>query len=169
MMCVHPRGPNVAGPIERRSVVIDAVRLRLARNVDVPILASMNQELIRAEGGPAHMTLGELTTRMRAFLEHGYEAHLVEVGEDLAGYALYRRDVDHVALRQFYVASRRRRSGVGRSAVAWLRDHAWQGARVVLQVRTGNEAALAFWQALGFEGTAVNLEWSPPSLGSTVR
>jgi ribosomal protein S18 acetylase RimI-like enzyme len=149
--------------------VIDAVRLRPARRVDVPILASMNQELIRAEGGPAHLTLGELTRRMGSFLEHGYEAYLVEVAEDLAGYALFRRDVDHVALRQFYVASRRRRSGVGRSAVEWLREHAWLGARVVLQVRTGNEAALGFWRALGFEGTAVNLEWSPASVGSTVR
>ena len=149
--------------------MIDAVRLKLARSVDVPILASMNQELIRAEGGPAHLTLGELTRRMSGFLDYGYEAHLIEVSEDLAGYALYRRDVDHVSVRQFYVASRRRRSGVGRMAVEWLREHAWQDTRVVLQVRTGNDAALGFWRALGFEGTAVNLEWSPPAVGSTVR
>jgi GNAT superfamily N-acetyltransferase len=149
--------------------MIDAVRLRVARPVDVPILASMNQELIRAEGGPAHLTAGELTRRMAAFLEHGYEAYLVEVGEDLAGYALFRRDVDHVWVRQFYVASRRRRSGVGRSAVEWLREHAWGGARVSLQVRTGNDMARGFWRALGFVATADNLEWSPSSVAGSVR
>lgn len=149
--------------------MIDAVRLRTARSVDVPLLASMNQDLIAAEGGPSHLTLGELGVRMRAFLEHGYEAYLVEVNEDLAGYVLFRRDVDHLAVRQFYVASRRRRSGVGRSAVEWLRGHVWGETRVTLQVRQGNEAAERFWRALDFEATTLGLEWSPPSAGGSVR
>jgi ribosomal protein S18 acetylase RimI-like enzyme len=149
--------------------VIDAVRIRPARDIDVPILASMNQDLIRAEGGPAHLSIGALTQRMGAFLANGYEAHLFEVGDDLIGYTLFRPDVDHVYLRQFYVASRRRRSGIGRAAVAWLRENLWGDRRLALQVRLGNEAGIAFWRALGFAETAVNLEWSPASGGATVR
>jgi ribosomal protein S18 acetylase RimI-like enzyme len=141
--------------------VIDAVRIRPARSVDVPILASMNHDLIRAEGGPAHLSLGQLTTRMAAFLEHGYAAYLVESGEDLVGYVLFRRDVDHVQLRQFYVTPRKRGAGVGRRVFAWLTEKVWSGERVILQVRSGNEPALRFWRALGFVDGATAMEWSP--------
>jgi predicted acetyltransferase len=148
--------------------VIDAVRLTPARSVDVPILAAMNKDLIAAEGGP-DLGFSALAQRMASFLECGYQAYLIATGEDMVGYALFRRDVDHVWLRQFYVASRRRRSGVGRSAFEWLRANVWGETRVILQVRTGNDPAMRFWRALDFEQTATTLEWSAARLGTAVR
>jgi len=149
--------------------VIDAVRVRPARKVDVPILASMNEELIRAEGGPAHLSRGQLNARMGAFLDHGYEAYLVESGDDLIGYVLFRRDVDHVFVRQFYVAPGQRRAGVGRRVFAWMTDKVWPGERVVLQVRTGREPIVQFWESLGFEQSFTALEWSPEHDEGQVR
>jgi ribosomal protein S18 acetylase RimI-like enzyme len=149
--------------------VIDAISVRPARKVDVPILASMNEELIRSEGGPATLSPGQLSSRMAAFLDHGYEAHLVESGDDLIGYVLCRRDVDHVFIRQFYVAAGQRRSGVGRRVLAWMTEKVWPGERLVLQVRTGNDPSLRFWESFGFEVSYTGLEWSPASDEGQVR
>jgi len=149
--------------------MIDAVRVRPARKVDVPILASMNEELIRAEGGPATLSPGQLSARMNAFLEHGYEAHLVESGDDLIGYVLFRRDVDHVFVRQFYVAPGQRRAGVGRRVFAWMTEKVWPGERVLLQVRTGREQVTQFWESLGFERSFTAFEWSPQHDEGQVR
>ncbi len=158
-----------ARAVRRGYPVIDAIRVRPASKVDVPILAAMNRELITAEGGPSMLSAGQLTSRMAAFLEHGYEAHLVESGDDLIGYVLVRRDVDHVFVRQFYVAPGQRRGGVGRRVFAWLTEKVFPGQRVVLQVRTGNEPVVRFWESLGFEVSFTALEWSPQPDEAQVR
>ncbi len=166
-------GPHTIAAAERAVrrgfPVIDAVRVRPASKVDVPILAAMNRELIATEGGPASLTSGQLVTRMGAFLASGYEAHMIESGDDLIGYLLFRRDVDHVFVRQFYVAAGQRRAGVGRYAFRWLTEKLCPGERVVLQVRTGSEQVLRFWEALGFEVSFTALEWSPAPDDAQVR
>ena len=149
--------------------MIDVVHVRPARKVDVPILASMNEELIRAEWGPATLSIGQLTARMTTFLERGYEAHIIESGDDMIGYVLFRRDVDHVFVRHFYVSPGQRRSGVGRRAFEWMSEKVWSGERVVLQVRSGHDQALRFWEALGFRERFVALEWSPAFDDGQVR
>jgi ribosomal protein S18 acetylase RimI-like enzyme len=157
-------------PLHVKGVPVhDAIRLRPARSIDVPILASMNRELIAAEGGPSHLGLGQLTARMASFLERGYEAYLVISGEDQVGYVLFRRDVDHVFIRQFYVASERRRAGVGRCIFGLLSDDVFPGERVVLQVRPGNERGLRFWEGLGFTQSGTALEWSEAGVAAQVR
>jgi ribosomal protein S18 acetylase RimI-like enzyme len=157
-------------PLSRVSVAVhDAIRIRPARTIDVPILASMNHDLILAEGGPSHLSRGQLTTRMASFLEHGHEAHLVVSGEDQIGYVLFRRDVDHVFIRQFYVASERRRAGIGRYVFRWLSDEVFPGERVVLHVRPGNERGLRFWTGLGFATSGTALEWSRQPGSAQVR
>ncbi len=165
-------GPHTNAAAERAeggTAVIDAVSIRPARKVDVPILASMNQDLVLAEGGSASLSAGALSTRMAAFLEQGYEAYLVESGDDLIGYVLFRRDVDHVFVRQFYIASGQRRSGIGRRVVAWMMEKVWPGERLVLQVRTGSEAVQRFWESFGFVVSYTAMEWSPPSEEAQVR
>ncbi len=142
--------------------MIDAISVRPARKVDVPILASMNEELLRSEGGPSTLSTGALASRMTAFLDHGYEAHLVELGEDLIGYVLFRRDVDHVFIRQFYVASGQKPE-IERRVVNWMMEKVWPGERLVLRVRSASEPLRRFWQSFGFEPSYSALEWSPPT------
>lgn len=149
--------------------MIDVVHVRPARKVDVPILASMNEDLIRAEWAPVSLSIGQITTRMHTFLERGYEAYMIESGDDMIGYVLFRRDVDHVFVRHFYVAPGQRRAGVGRRVFAWMNEKVWAGERVVLQVRAGNDQALRFWEALGFQERYIALDWSPDADGGPVR
>jgi hypothetical protein len=142
--------------------VIDAISVRPARKADVPILASMHEELLRAEGGSPTLGADLLASRMAAYLEHGYEAHLVELGEDLIGYVLFRRDVDHVFIRHFHVALGQKPEIV-RRVVAWMMEKVWAGERLVLRVRSGSEPGQRFWESCGFEASYTALEWSPPT------
>src|SRR4051812_29921213 len=123
---------------------------RHATVADAPALAAMNWQLIGDEGSRNPMTVIELAGRMAGWLGGGYEAVVFEEDGRPAGYALYRRDPEHVYLRQFYVRPERRRRGVGRGAIAWLWRHAWCGGRVRVEVLVGNAAGLAFWRAVGF-------------------
>jgi GNAT superfamily N-acetyltransferase len=131
---------------------------RRANVADAPILAAMNGQLIRAEGHRNPMTLAELTTRMAGWLDGEYRAVLFEESEATAGYALYRRDPEYVYLRQFYVVPELRRRGIGRAAIAWLRENAWRCERVRLEVLVGNAPGIAFWRALGFKDYCLTLE-----------
>lgn len=134
---------------------------RLATAADVPLLAAMNKHLIDDEGHRNPMAVDQLGERMGGWLDDRYAAALF-VGDDgePCGYALWRPEADHVYLRQFFVRGDRRRAGVGRAAVGWLRAHPWAGVnRVRLDVLVGNAAGIAFWRSVGFRNYCVTLEF----------
>jgi GNAT superfamily N-acetyltransferase len=132
---------------------------RRATVADAPLLASMNGQLIRDEGCRNRMTAPELEARMTGWLGGGdYEAVLFEEAGTALGYALFRREPEHVYLRQFFVRPDCRRRGVGRSAIGWLGRNAWHGSRVRIDVLVGNVAGLAFWRAVGFADYCLTLE-----------
>ena len=62
------------------------------------------------------MNLAELEARMREWLDGDYEAHLFELDITTIGYALYRRDLDGIYIRQFFIRREFRRQGHGRFA-----------------------------------------------------
>jgi predicted acetyltransferase len=126
---------------------------------DTPLLATMNQRLIRDEGHRNPMNLGELTARMAAWLGGDYEAAIFSCAGAAVGYALYRREPDHVYLRQFFVATELRRQGIGRQAVRWLWNDPWKDMhRVRLDVLTGNSAGREFWRSVGFTDYCITME-----------
>jgi GNAT superfamily N-acetyltransferase len=136
------------------------ITFRLAALSDAPALAEMNHRLIRDEGHRNRMTLPELRERMEGWLRGEYRAALIDHGGAPVGYALFRRESEFVYLRQFYVAPEYRRRGVGRAALAWLRETAWAGApRVRIDVLVGNETGIAFWRAVGFRDYCLTMEW----------
>jgi len=100
----------------------------------------------------------ELTARMTSWLGGEYHAVLFEESGQAFGYALYCREPEYVYLRQFYVVPEQRQRGVGRAAIAWLRENAWRGERVRLEVLVGNAVGIAFWRALGFKDYCLTLE-----------
>ena len=125
---------------------------------DIPLLAAMNQQLIRAEGHRNPMTLAQLEERMAGFLAGAYEAAIF-VAERPAGYALWRPEPDHVYLRQFFIAPKYRRRGFGRKAIALLRQDAWpRQTRLRLEVLVGNESGIAFWRSIGLEPYCLTME-----------
>ncbi len=132
---------------------------RFATAADVPVLAAMNEQLIRDEGHRNPMTLPELEGRMGEWLAGEYRALLFEEAGAAVGYALFRHDPDFVSLRQLFVAAGHRRKGIARGALVWLRANAWAGVpRVRIDVLVGNEGAIAFWRAVGFRDYCVTME-----------
>jgi ribosomal protein S18 acetylase RimI-like enzyme len=137
------------------------MQYRQAKAPDATLLGEMNHRLIRDEGHRNPMTVAELAGRMAEWLAAEYEAVLFEDDAGVAGYALFRREPEHIYLRQFYVEPQRRRQGIGRAAIAHLLQHHWQDrARIRVDVLSGNEAAIAFWRSVGFADYCLTLERS---------
>jgi GNAT superfamily N-acetyltransferase len=135
------------------------VEYRRAELADVHVLAAMNRQLIRDEGHCNRMTEAELAARMADWLAGEYESVLFLEGGEALGYALYRREPDHVYLRQFFIRPESRRQGAGRAAFAWLREHAWGSeTRIRLDVLVGNASGRAFWQSVGFAEYCLTME-----------
>jgi ribosomal protein S18 acetylase RimI-like enzyme len=135
------------------------INYRFATGADSPVLASMNQQLIRDEGHRNRMTVSELEKRMRGWLASDYRAVLFERNRTAAGYALFRNEPDYIYLRQFYVQPEFRRQRIGRAAMEWLVANAWTPAeRIRIEVLAGNAAGIDFWRALGFRDYALTME-----------
>lgn len=79
-------------------------------------------------------------------------------GEDV-GYALYKRELEWVHLRQFFVVRERRRRGFGQEAVQWPLANPWRdAARIRVKALVGNTGAVEFWHAMGFADYCLTME-----------
>jgi GNAT superfamily N-acetyltransferase len=131
----------------------------MARRRDCRLLAELNQQLIADEGHRNPMTIPQLETRMRNWLEEGYDAVLFERDVEVTAYALYRVDSEEIYLRHFFVVRHLRRQGIGREAMGLLRDSVWPSApRLIVSVLMHNEAGLKFWRTMGFKDYCLTLE-----------
>ncbi len=138
-----------------------ALAWRFAGDADLDLLAEWNHQLIRDEGHRNPMSVPELAGRMRGWLAGEYRAVLF-LDPDPVAYALFRTEDTLVHLRQLFVRRDRRRTGVGRSAIALLRRDVWPGShRLTVDVLAGNHAAVAFWRSLGYRDYSITMEIPP--------
>ncbi len=104
----------------------------------------------------------EFATYRQAILDdmEGRELLWIVEDDDRAGFAMTRTSADWpdgrdqiMSIQEFYVAPRRRRSGVGRAAVGeLLAEHRRRGTFLVqASIMRENMAARDFWARLGFE------------------
>jgi Predicted acetyltransferase len=109
------------------------------------------------------MTVAELEERMRRWLLSGeYRAVLFSLQGELVAYALYKETSEEIYLRHFFVVRRRRRKGIGRTAMGKLFADVWPaGKRLTVSVLVQNTAALSFWRAMGYRDYALTLEIMP--------
>ncbi|MFF7334190.1 GNAT family N-acetyltransferase [Streptomyces sp. NPDC008150] len=139
------------------------MHLRLAGPEDVPVLAALNEQLIVDQGHENPMRGRELADRMQGWLAGEYTAALGILDGAPACYALWRpAEGGGIHLRQFFVAREFRRRGVGRRAIAALRDAYWPGRVIMLDVLVGNHRGAAFWHSLGFEAHTVAMRSPAP-------
>ena len=139
---------------------------RFATLDDVELLARMNRQLAEDE---KHRNRSRpdvwFQERVREFLSGAYKAVLFDLDGDVIGYALYTAHPDHadtIHLRQLFVSRAHRRQGIGRKVVRVLREEVWpQDKRITATVLVGNGAARAFYEAVGFEPYAIELELPP--------
>ena len=135
------------------------MKYRFATVSDANALAPMTHRLIRDEGHRNAMSVAELEERMAGWLADEYQAVLFEDGLETVGYALFKREPEWVYLRQFFVLPEKRRMGIGRAAMTWLLENAWNDApRIRLDVLVGNTAGIAFWRSLGFDDYCLTME-----------
>src|ERR1019366_2912557 len=142
----------------------DCLRMTFRRATldDGALLAELNHQLIRDEGHRNRMTVPELEQRMKGWLASEYAAMLFENDGAVVAYALYREQPEEIYLRQLFVARNRRRQGIGRQAVEILRSKIWPKNKLLtVQVLVQNEAAVAFWRAVGYKDYSLTLEILP--------
>ena len=138
------------------------MNFRRATLNDCALLAELNHQLIRDEGHRNRMTVPELEQRMKGWLASEYAAMLFENDGEVVAYALYREQPEEIYLRQLSVARNRRRQGIGRQAVEILRSKIWpKNKRLTVEVLVQNEAAVAFWRAVGYKDYSLTLEILP--------
>lgn len=144
------------------------MQFRFADSHDCALLGQLNAQLIRDEGHRNAMTTAQLAQRMAGWLTGEYRAVLFESDGEAVGYTLFRRDIEHVYVRQFFVCRHVRRRGIGRQALAWLWEHAWKdAARLRIDVLVGNTTGIAFWRAVGFVEYCVTMEATRPAAGDS--
>jgi DNA-binding GntR family transcriptional regulator/predicted acetyltransferase len=148
------------------------VALRTHEPGDFPLLARMNRELADDEGHRNPMSVAEMEARFHRFVEEeGWSVDLFLLGDEIVGYATYRREVDptnpggdRVFLRQFYIARHYRRDGMGQAAFEALSTTRFRaGDRVVLEVIENNPGGRVFWLRTGFTPYSSLLEYSVPA------
>ncbi|MBI5687876.1 MAG: GNAT family N-acetyltransferase [Verrucomicrobia bacterium] len=138
------------------------MKVRRATTADCPLLGELNHQLIRDEGHRNRMTVSELEQRMRGWLAGEYMAMIFESGGEVVAYALFREQPDEIYLRQLFVVRHHRRKGIGQRAVEILRSEIWPAnKRLTVEVLVRNEAAVAFWRAMGYRDYALTLEIMP--------
>jgi len=127
--------------------------LGLARSTDARDIAEMSRDLI--EQG---LSWSWTPARVQHFI-CGSDSSVVVARRDrrLAAFAIMHFGDEVAHLNLLAVAPEHRRQGLGRQLMHWLTATAVEAGvfRVNLEVRTRNEAARLFYQALGFDALNV--------------
>jgi predicted acetyltransferase len=99
---------------------------------------------------------------MKGWLAKEYTAILFESAGAVIACALYEEKPEEIYLRQLFVVRQRRRKGIGRQALDLMRSEIWsRNKRLTVEVLVQNEAAVAFWRAMGFRDYCLALEIMP--------
>jgi [ribosomal protein S18]-alanine N-acetyltransferase len=123
-------------------------RLEPARIADAALLSAMARELIESGLTPAWGA-----ARIGWHVHHPDSMVLTaRSGLTLAGFAIMRYADDTAHLNLLAVAPAHRRRGVGRRLLSWLEASALTAGSFIigLELRAGNDAARAFYRALGY-------------------
>ena len=130
-----------------------AITLRLARPCDAQPIALMSRDLIEAGLGWKYDA-----ARIRRLMGGADTITLVACDrEAVVGFAVMEFGDERAHLILLAVRPAQRRWGTGRRMLEWLLESARTAgmASVHLELRAGNEAARAFYRAMGFAETIV--------------
>lgn len=124
-------------------------------------MAAMTEALIAEEGGGPQAP-DSVAEDLAEHMAAGFRAVLFRLADALAGYAMFLATPKSTFLNHFFVSPEHRRGGLGRTAFLRLRTEFFAPGRpVTLSVMDTNPGGIAFWQALGFRQTSINMELAP--------
>lgn len=142
------------------------MRCRPIQPSDLKLVSGWNRQLQIDEGATV-MELEAILDRLHRWLECDYEAVVFELDDAPVGYALFRpTDPDLKApnglyLRQFFIATRHRRRGIGTAAFREFTTQVVRGRRLVLEVLESNPGGQNFWKSLGLARYSTTFEFPP--------
>ena len=132
---------------------------RPANDSDLDLLAIWNKQLIEDEGHDNSMTVAQLRERMSDWLQGDYQVVVFSKTSTPSAYAVFQDRNDHFYLRQFFVDRAQRRSGIGKEALAILKNCILPGSKsVMVEAIAWNQGGLAFWEASGFIPRYIGME-----------
>jgi ribosomal-protein-alanine N-acetyltransferase len=138
----------------------DNVAVALGALVEADLTSAIDIDL--ASFVPSELGVGRASEEPRLVRERSLREELVrpwarlraarDESGTLLGYALFWHVIDELQLLNVAVAIPARRRGIGRALmhdlIAYARSH--DVARILLEVRAGNRAAIALYEQLGF-------------------
>lgn len=96
----------------------------------------------------------------------GDPCYVLEIDQQVAGFAIYKRVLDEVSLLNIAVDPQFQRRGYGRRLLQQSLDQAADGARCCfLEVRESNAAAIYLYRDLGFEQVGERRNYYPAGQG----
>lgn len=108
-------------------------------------------------------TLGNFKDSLNA----RYSAWVMEIAEDIVGYALVMLVLDEAHLLNLSVAKPFQGQGLGRTLLAHMIhvSQRHQAANMFLEVRVSNTKAIALYEAMGFCEMSIRRNYYPTSTG----
>jgi len=134
-------------------VTAHAITIRLADPRDAQAIALMSRDLVESGLGWKY----DAARVLRAIRDPDTLAPVACERGRIAGFSLMEFGDERAHLVLLAVRPAQRRTGVGRRLVDWLVESARTAgiASLHLELRSGNEAARAFYRAMGFDETIV--------------
>jgi ribosomal protein S18 acetylase RimI-like enzyme len=134
------------------------IEFKKAEPIHSDILGKLNKKLIGDEGHSNPMTVDDLIERMFNFLSNKYSAYFILTDSQVAGYCLFRDDIDYIYIRQLFVEKDKRNQGLGKACVRWLKDTHWTDRKIRIEVLSGNLDGIEFWRRIGFHDYCITME-----------
>lgn len=121
------------------------IRIRQAKLYDVPAMARIERDSFEAPWSAEEITK-DVTAGGNVYVA------VAECGEEKAGYGEIRSVAGEAQIYNIAIAPEFRREGIGEALLRHMIDKAGEGGctLVTLEVRGGNEAAMALYKKLGF-------------------
>ncbi len=135
-----------------------ATTIRTMTPADLPAVLAIEQDNFQFP-----WTLGIFNDCLNA----GYACVVMEIGKQLVGYAVQMMVLDEAHLLNISIAQDFQRQGWGRHLLLYMMELGRQhdGLHMFLEVRASNAAALALYQAMGFNEMGVRPGYYPAHHG----
>ncbi len=149
-----------------QEIDLSCLTIRRISERDVPTVVSIARECsCCAHTGPSQNGYPELAWSEESFFKEVYNPKsatlIAELGDGIVGYVCAGVVIDECHIQNIAVSSQYRGVGIGRALIAQLLLNIRQMGvkRAFLELRKNNQAAIRFYQSLGFKVVALRKDY----------